>query len=283
MQFTDAALGYIAYDKGTIAPNGNISATLTDTNGSTGTWTMTRITTPTAGDLTVNVVGSSVVRVTGGHRIACSDGCSQTFHLRAGSRVVVTPAATNGWKFTAWSGSCKGSVAVCALRLRRPVSVSVTFVPPGARLNPIPLAQLADVGNGWRVEIASTVADATQAILAATDPYGQHRNSPPPAGAQDFLVSLTLTYTGGGKGNLYSLVDMLHAVGSHNAPYDMGDDPCGVFLPAPDLGNQGAGDVFSGRTVTGNVCFQIASNDADSLLLDVGDPLVGNNHWFAPR
>jgi hypothetical protein len=104
-----------------------------------------------------------------------------------------------------------------------------------------------------------------------------------PATAQDFLVSLTLTYTGGGKGNLYSLVDMLHAVGSHNAPYDMGDDPCGVFLPAPDLGNQGAGDVFSGRTVTGNVCFQIASNDADSLLLDVGDPLVGNNHWFAPR
>ena len=42
--------------------------------------------------------------------------------------------------------------------------------------------------------------------------------------------------------------------------------------------NDGAGvDAFSGQTVTGNVCFQIASNDADSLALDVADV------WFALR
>lgn len=46
MRVTDTSLGYTAYDRGTIAPDGNISGTLTDTNHNTGTWTMTRLATP---------------------------------------------------------------------------------------------------------------------------------------------------------------------------------------------------------------------------------------------
>lgn len=45
MQVTAASIGYTAFDKGTIALNGNISGTLTDTNHNTGTWTMTRVVT----------------------------------------------------------------------------------------------------------------------------------------------------------------------------------------------------------------------------------------------
>jgi hypothetical protein len=45
MRVTNSALGYTAFDKGTIASNGNISGTLTDTNHNTGTWTMTRLVT----------------------------------------------------------------------------------------------------------------------------------------------------------------------------------------------------------------------------------------------
>lgn len=55
-----------------------------------------------------------------------------------------------------------------------------------------------------------------------------------------------------------------------------------VSLPTPDLQpmielNQ---SVFSGQSVGGNICVQVASNDASTLLFNTGYP---NNIWFALR
>ena len=47
--------------------------------------------------------------------------------------------------------------------------------------------------------------------------------------------------------------------------YDTQSDSCGGAWPEPTL--MYAPDPFSGRSVTGNVCFRIAQNDAASLRL----------------
>ena len=43
MHVRDAAVGYTATDRGRIESNGNITGTLSDTQGNTGRWTMTRV------------------------------------------------------------------------------------------------------------------------------------------------------------------------------------------------------------------------------------------------
>jgi hypothetical protein len=111
------------------------------------------------------------------------------------------------------------------------------------------------------------------------------------------MVALSARYVGGGKSlfggtDLPSVTKRIKAVGIHRAEYDLqsGLNRCGPFdvhLPKPDLqANQS--DVFSGRTVRGNVCFEIASNDATTLRLYVEPPTsfsgkTGNGVWFALR
>ena len=132
------------------------------------------------------------------------------------------------------------------------------------------------------MRVVSVDADATQTVLAVTDSAGNHVNQPPPRGVQDFLVGLSVTYTGAGSGDISSLVNSLQTLGSHNVAYDVRDNPCGL-LPPLDLAGAGPVEVRSGDTVTGNVCFQIASNDARSLLLHAGDLLLKTDFWFALR
>lgn len=233
-------------------------------------------TTPRKVPLTVSVTGSGVVHITGGRQITCKVSCQQTFRVRAGSRVVVRPAPTTGWKFTAWAGACKGSAPTCTVRPRRASSVGVTFVPPGARENPYAIGQTGPLGNNWNLRVNSVTPNANDQVVAYHDPGG-FENKPPPPGAQDFMAQVTLTYTGGGSSNAFdNALDRLQAEGSHNAPYAYYS--CGV-PPAPNFESV-SGDLFSGQSITGNVCFQVAVNDVDSLLayVDAVKPV-----WFALR
>lgn len=91
---------------------------------------------------------------------------------------------------------------------------------------------------------------------------------------------MSLTYVGGGSSNLGDfLFDReLVAEGAHNAPYRH----IGCVPPPPDLDL--VGDVFSGQTVTGDLCYEIASNDADSLMLQTYQSGGGGRTiWFALR
>jgi hypothetical protein len=73
------------------------------------------------------------------------------------------------------------------------------------------------------------------------------------------------------------VLNRLQAAGSHNAPYAYYS--CGI-PPAPNFEHV-SGNVFSGQSITGNVCFQIAANDADSLMLSAS---ADSGHvWFALR
>ena len=72
------------------------------------------------------------------------------------------------------------------------------------------------------------------------------------------------------------------------APLDLESDSCGDAWPRPSL--QGAGILYSGRSVRGNICLQIAKNDAPTLMLysaSINNGLVEfvglKKVWFALR
>jgi hypothetical protein len=162
---------------------------------------------------------------------------------------------------------------------------------PGSRSDPIRVGRTAAIGGGWKMHVIGVTRNANRLVVAAKDKYGDRLNQAPPRGAQDFLVRLSLTYAGGGKDDVSLLRDFgIHAEGAHHASYDMTNDSCGNTVPKPSL--ESASQVFSGQTIRGNVCFQIAKNDAHSLMLYTGNTkanelLVNLTNlktvWFALR
>ena len=232
---------------------------------------------------TVN--GSGTVRVPGHPAFPChasfptSSHCRRTFQVRKGRRIVIKESPASGWKLWRWSGACHGAAASCSLRVRarRFGFVTASFVPPGDRLNPYRLGRTAKLAQGWQMKVNSATIDADAAVEAVTDQYGNPMNSSPPAGAQYTLVNVSMTYTGTGSRSLPGYLDLaVLAVGAGNVGYTVD----GCTPPPLDLGSDFT-PVSSGQTVTGNLCFEIASDDAASLLLQgqgIGLPV-----WFALR
>jgi hypothetical protein len=245
---------------------------------------------PNTVPLKVRITGLGTVRVTGSGSFTCREyPCVHTFHVQRGRRIAVTATAAKNWKRTTWTGTCKGSGATCRLRLNGWRTVAVMFVPPGNWLNPIPLGKAVTLEGGFRVRVNSATIDATSAVEAVVDPdTGDHPNPPPPAGAQYTLVNVSLTYVGTGgfpadiDSFLYGL-SQLGAQGEVSGLYP--PDYCEPPQPDADSGGQ----LTTGQTVTGNLCYVIASDDASSLrLLGVahrpGSPVSPQYLvWFALR
>lgn len=237
--------------------------------------------------LKVRVTGLGTVRVTGSGSFTCREyPCVHTFHVAKGRRIVVRAAAAMGWKLTKWAGACKGSGAKCSLRLRGWHTVAVTFVPPGNWLNPYRLGTAATLAGGWRVKVNSATIDATSEVEAVVDPEtGDHANPAPPAGAQYTLVNVSLTYEGSGgyPSDVDSFLNALSQLGAEGEVSGLyPPDFCEPPQPDADSGGQ----LVTGQTVTGNLCYEIASGDASTLRLmgvasGPGSPqyLV----WFALR
>jgi len=151
----------------------------------------------------------------------------------------------------------------------------------GSRANPVRFRYAAAVGEGWRLRVLGVTRNATRRVRAV---YSY--NEAPEAGGQDYLVRVAATYVGGGSSTFSDLNGRLKAMGRHQAIYESFGSACGGKLPSPDLSHSYT-KVFSGHTVSGNICFQIASNDARSLRLFVAGPLSlrtltrGRQVWFA--
>jgi len=139
-----------------------------------------------------------------------------------------------------------------------------------ARSHPVPLHRLAAIGSGWKMRVVKVTPNANRQVAAVPESQISagatgRANHGPSAGAQDYMIRVALTYTGGGKDNAGDLVNYgLHAMGAHNAGYNADTDSCGEW-PKPSL--QHTGVIYSGRSVRGNICFQIAKNDAATLML----------------
>ncbi len=150
-------------------------------------------------------------------------------------------------------------------------------VPPGSdRAHPIALGQPGDIGNGWTVTITGVSFDAWSALAAAN-----MFNSPPAAGLQDVMISVSATYSGAGSAHLDPDF-IFRSVGASNVSYTAFGNDCGV-LPDPDLKLQDP-EVFTGGTVSGNAaCWQVAIGDVSSLEMFTEPFLSQTQVWFALR
>jgi hypothetical protein len=219
--------------------------------------------------LTLSITGRGTVLLSDGHRLSCSSRCHKTFSVRAGTMLNLTARPGSGWVFARWSEACRGAKPKCGLHLRRAAGVALTFGAPGSTsANPIPLGHGVRFKDGWVVRVVSTTIDATAEIVALPG------NSPPAPGAQYAMLNLSATYAGAGSSALGE--NRFEAVGSHNFSYDY----CYQGLPPPVLPLYAT--VFSGQTVGGNICYEIASEDADVVQLRAYAG-SGAYVWFALR
>lgn len=80
----------------------------------------------------------------------------------------------------------------------------------GSRGHPIALHHFGPIGNGWWARVNSARPNANWLF-----------KTKPPAGARDYLISVTLAYRSGGKDDAASIARyILRAQGAHDATYD---------------------------------------------------------------
>jgi hypothetical protein len=220
--------------------------------------------------LAITIAGHGGVRLSNGRHFRCSTtSCKRTVLVRSGSRITLKATPARSWVFSAWSGACRSTKPTCSLRVRRGSRVTEKFLPPGSTsANPIPFGHSFAFGDGWSFAVRSVTMDATAQIVAIPG------NAPPPPGAQYTMLNVTATYAGRG----HSSFDDSHGlgvIGAQNVAYGS----CSQQLPPPTFDPYR--DVYSGTIISGNVCFQIASNDADSLLFFSDS--YNSRTWFALR
>jgi hypothetical protein len=128
----------------------------------------------------------------------------------------------------------------------------------GSRTNPYPLKTWAKLPGGFELRVNRSIPNATELVLAAAK-----SNPHPQDGKQYVLVNLTLSYGGHGARGVFSAYS-LSAVGRFGLVYTALDDGCiGVVPKALDDFQR----VKAGTRVTGNICYEVLSDDASVLRL----------------
>lgn len=142
------------------------------------------------------------------------------------------------------------------------------------RGNPVPLGQTARVGD-YEVTVLSAVANAND-VVGNQSIYLE----PVAPGNQYYVVTLSTTYVGAATGNPSFEFDY-QAVGASNSSYSALTNSCGM------LNNDflGLTEQFPGATAESTVCWQVESDDADSLVMYIDSILDFNGHsvWFSPE
>ena len=141
----------------------------------------------------------------------------------------------------------------------------------GSRGNPVPFSQAVRVGS-WEVTVLGIVADATNDVLQKN-----RWNDPPEKGNQFFVVTVKAKYLGSSSAR-FDGDYRLRALGPSGVVYSTFENSCGVIpneLPDPEL--------FRGGQILGAECWEIASTDADSLvmLLDPNFYAEDKRVWFS--
>jgi hypothetical protein len=125
----------------------------------------------------------------------------------------------------------------------------------------------------YLITVTGTNPDATDQILEM-DSF----NEGPADGYRFVLINVSVTYIGDGVGD--PGVELSYdGVGQSGTEYSTAADSCGIVTND----EFSTGDLFTGAVVTYNVCWQVAADDADSLLLQVasyGDG-SGETVWFS--
>ncbi len=126
-----------------------------------------------------------------------------------------------------------------------------------SRENPLAIGQVGTVGD-FDVSVVSVTANANDIVTA--DGFSE----PPTSGNQYFMAAISVTYVGSSAGNpAFDLNPQ--AVGSSSISYTTFNNMCGFGSFEGSL--LLATELFAGGSGEYTVCWQIASEDADSLVM----------------
>ena len=159
------------------------------------------------------------------------------------------------------STTAESMTASSTTLLEEPTSLLTTTTPiepgrAGSLSEPLPVGEVAVVGD-WVVRVVSVDAEAGKEVEAENE-----FKDPPGDGKVFFMATLEATYQGSDSSTFW--VDMtLKTVGPSNVAYEAFDASCGVIPNSID----NAGETFLGGTITGNACWEVDVQDADSLIL----------------
>ena len=124
----------------------------------------------------------------------------------------------------------------------------------GIRNNPFRFGASSALNDDWEISTVGLARNGDWIVAASSE-----LNDPPAVGNQFFVVTVVATYLGEGSAPFEA---RFGAVGSTNTEYTPDENSCGILHEAiPD------NEVSSGGTVSGDVCWEIASTDADGLLM----------------
>ena len=149
--------------------------------------------------------------------------------------------------------------------------------PLGSRECPLPFGIPAEVkfeeSDHWAITVLSVQRDATQVVLSE-NVY----NDPPADANQFYMATVRAKYLGPGSTE-FDGGYRLNALGVGGVVYDFRAE-CGVIPSDLRLHDP---ELFTGGTVQGSVCWEIASSDAESLVLIVDADHFQNDDraWFA--
>ena len=149
--------------------------------------------------------------------------------------------------------------------------------PLGSRECPLPFGVPAEVEfdetDHWEITVLGTQPDATEAVLAYYS-----GNDPPADGNQFYMATIRVKYLGPNSTE-FDEFGQLASLGVGGVVYNY-SNRCGLppnYLPVPSP------ELFTNGTIEGSVCWEIASTDAESLVMIVDPDGYGNKDraWFA--
>lgn len=124
----------------------------------------------------------------------------------------------------------------------------------GSQDAPLAIGEIADVGQGYRVQVLSVTPDGTDEVLEAWS-----YNDPPPDGSRFTLVEIAIGAFTTDDPVSFAAVD-IRAVGANRVQLS---DDCGSLPDQLDMWRQ----AFAGSVVRGNICFVTTPADEDELIL----------------
>jgi hypothetical protein len=135
----------------------------------------------------------------------------------------------------------------------------------------VPIGLTVPFYGAWNVTVVSVTPNATAMVLAE-NPF----NDPPQAGGQFFIARVRVTYTGDEIARFDGSF-RLRALGAANVVWTTFGNSCGVIpdrLVDPDT--------FPSGTFEGNLCWEIPTSDAATLVV-FDDPFLanGNGLWLS--
>jgi hypothetical protein len=138
----------------------------------------------------------------------------------------------------------------------------------------VPVGTVAQIDDGWRLEVNWADPNQTQAILDAQRGDPDNLPEPPLPGFQYLLARVTLTRTDSEPASFspYSL-DLLADDGT---VYDDAGPACGTLLDGLD-----ATEVPEGEKATGTICWKIAGAHVSKVLMFYTDPFSGEPIYFS--